>query len=313
MANAIVGDGVSITAITKLPENTYTRALRELNTYYKNKEGQSTWGNVREKLVGLIPYLGSGNITKDVFEKYWGGIVEGKFLTPGQYTNFSVRALTDQGTGDTKTESTGVGGSVNINTLANESRVIIGENRVIDSEQKSLETKSEVTGTLTSMTGNPGDKLTPATSQGSIAGGSVSVQTYKNSSITQVGQEANLLGKQVDVHAANNTLGLNLVLGSGYGQGVATINGMMGVVRGEQTAMAAVDKTASINTFIKGDGLSIIADNHPVILNAATSLFANSSSSSDSAGVANLGAALNTVDVNTFAGTTDLTYGSADR
>jgi hypothetical protein len=64
---------------------------------------------------------------------------------------------------------------------------------------------------------------------------------------------------------------------------------------------------------IKGEKLVLLQIIILLSLNAATSIFANSSSSSDSAGSCYFGLALNTVDVNTFAGTTDLSYGSADR
>ena len=309
-ATAIRGSSISITSNTKLPESPATRFWRELQSYDpRNKEGQSTWENIKEKVMSSLPYLGSADYTKDNFEKYWG-ILEGKFLTLGNYANFSVRAMTDQGVNDTKTKSTGLGGSFNINSLDNTSDVIIGENRILDSKDQPLEVKSAVTGALTSLTGNPGDKLTPATSKGSMVGGSLSVQTYNNKSVTEIGRGAQLSGSKVDVSAANDTLALNLVLGSGYGQGKATINGMLGMVRGEQTAIAAVDKSAIITAT---DTISITADNHPIIFNGATSLMANSGSSSEKAGTAALGAAVNLIDVNTFAGTTDLAYGAEDR
>lgn len=309
----ITGAGVSITASTKLPENAYTRALNEVKSYDpRNAEDQSTTDNVISKIVGLTPYIGSRTANKDVFEKYWG-IIEGSPLTVGNYANFSVRALTDQGTDDTFSKSNGYGLSLNHNTVTNTSTVSIGKNRAISSLNNPLETKSEVTGVLTSVTGNPGDTLTSAMSRGNLVGGSISDQTYNNQSISQIGQGSSLKGSKVDVNAANRTTGIELVLGSGVGQDKVGVNGMASIMRGSQSAIAAVDKTVDLTATDSKEKVSITADNHPIIFNTASSILMNSGSNSETAGSAALGLAANIVDVNTFAGTTDLTYGAADR
>jgi filamentous hemagglutinin family protein len=311
--NEISGAGVSITASTKLPEKPYTRALNELSSYsFANKEDQSTGDNVKAKIIGLLPYEGSKRYTKDVFEKYWG-LLEGSELTLGNYANFSVRALADQGTDDTFSKSNGTGLSANYNDVKNTSSVIIGKNRAITSTANPLETKSEVTGFLTSITGNPGDTLTSATSKGGLVGGSLSMQNYNNESITKVLSGSSLTGSKVDVNAANKTSSIEMVLGSGVGQGRAAVNGMASVMRGSQNAIAAVDRTVDMTTTDDNGKVSITADNHPIIFNAATSIFANSSTSSEATGSATLGLAVNAVDVKTFAGTTDLSYDAPDK
>ena len=309
----ISGSGVSITATTKLPENAYTRGLNELKSYDpRNAEDQSTTENVLSKLVGFTPYIGSRSYNKDVFEKYWG-LLEGSPLTVGNYANFSVRALADQGTDNTFSKSNGYGLSLNHNTVTNTSTVSIGKNRDINSLASPLETKSEVKGVLTSVTGNPGDLLTSAMSRGSLVGGSISDQTYNNASITQIGHGSSLTGSKVDVNAANKTTGIELVLGSGVGQGKVGVNGMASIMRGSQSAIAAVDSTVDLTATDSKEKVSITADNHPIIFNTASSLLMNSGSHTKAPGSAALGLAANLVDVNTFAGTTDLAYGAANR
>jgi len=307
----ISGKNVSITAKTELPQDALERARQVFYSYNPiNSKKSGFWAQVWDKAKGLIP-----GVNTDTFEKYWG-LVELNWLTLGQYGNFSVRAMTDKGTAtdESKTPgstSTGFSGAFNINNVENTSSVIVGANRSIQSIGTPLVLDSKVTGTLTSITGNPGDRLTPTTSKGGMVGGSVSTQTIDNKSINVVGQNSELTGSKVSVTAENEGRSYGLIVGSGVAEGSAAVNGMVNLMRGEQTAIAAVDKSASIIGY-NGDVL-IKAYNDPVVFNLAAGIMANSDSKSSVAVAAELGAGLNMFDVNTFAGTTDTSLGAADR
>ena len=303
-AKALQGNNVYITSKTELPDSVLSATGDYLSKFKKDFSSDKVGQTISNTLAGLIPYVNSSE-----FYKY-AGIAEFKFLSPANYANFTVRAMTDQGGGsDATNASTGLSGMVNVNTVNSNSNVVLGKDRIVKAGDR-LINAARTTGTLTSINGDMGDKLGIGVSQGSLAGASYNQQTINGSSMTVVAQDTKLTGQTVEVTATNKLTGVGLVLGAGMGEGSLSLSGMVNRMVGNQTAIAAVDQSVLINADAPdAKAVHILAANSPFMFNLAGTL---SLSSSDTSGV-NVGAgvAINQFNVNTIAGVMDLSTESA--
>lgn len=239
-----------------------------------------------------------------------------KFISPDQYVNFYVRTEFDHkeaekastGAGTIGGTSTGqdagsklsAAGSININSVTNNSKVILGKNTSIQSAD--ITAQSDTTASLVSFTGNGSEYLKPNSATKAGVGASLAVQQFSSNSLTLVAEGVNLSApsdsedNKVSITAKNKLTPTGVVFSSGQSEEKG-LSGMINVMTGDSNALAVVDNEATIGN--AKTSVNIEATNTSTLTNVAGGFMKTQGTA---VGIA---ASVNLYDVNTVAGVID--------
>lgn len=215
-----------------------------------------------------------------------------QFTGTDQYANFYVRTMAKDGA-DENTKLT-VAGSVNINSVVNNSNVLIGKNAAITATKKAT-VASSTKGETVSFTGNASKFLLPGKANSDGGGASVAFEQFGGNSATIVAEGAVVRGADVAIDANNSLNRTGIIFTAGrageYGQ-----SEMVDIITGDSNALTLVDDEAVVDAKKAAD---ITASNNTVLTNVSGAFM-----KSESAAIG-VGAAVNLYDTNTIAGIVD--------
>ena len=163
---------------------------------------------IKDSFAGLIPTLTS-------------------FLHPANYTNYYVRSAFDE----TKTSDEigasklSAAGSFAINSMPNNSRIILAEDSAVTADMGAVNIKSNAENRIVAITGMGGEYGTSSKAANRGAGISVKVGNFTDNSVVAVGKNAQIKGSDITIDYKEYAKHFNLIYGNGNGKSFgATIN-----------------------------------------------------------------------------------------
>lgn len=223
-----------------------------------------------------------------------------QFTGTDQYANFYVRTMAKDG--DDKQTKLTAAGSVNINSVVNNSNVLIGKNAAI-AAMKKADIASSTTGESVSFTGNASSFLLPGKANSNGGGASVAFEQFGGNSVAIIAEGVVVRGADAAIDATNSLNRTGIVFSAGTA-GENGLSGMVDMMTGDSNALTLVDDEAVVEAQKDTDGQSegkveITASNDTVLTNVAGGFI-----QSESVAIG-AGAAVNLYDTNTLAGIAD--------
>ena len=221
-----------------------------------------------------------------------------QFINAASYANFYVASSTggkaSGGSGNGDAAKVAVAGSVNINNLASNAKVVIGKNSQLIGTEAG-DTAAVDVGAVASqkdivLNGKVKYIIPKQGSAGAdtAVGGNVGVHTTDVNSLVVIGEGANLAGPRIDINADNAVDNVAVTFGGGKDASTG-VTGMVSYMNGNSNSIVAVDDEAKLQTGSSAD-LNLKAVNNTVIWNVV----ADKTSASGTA----LGASVGVVDYN---------------
>ena len=193
------------------------------------------------------------------------------FIHPSNYANYyaltGFYADTTKGNKDVKFEAAG---AFSINSMLNNSRIVVGENSVIKAENGSVNTNSLAQNRVVAITGMGGEHLTSSEAQNNGAGISVFVSNFKNNAVTAFGKNSQIKAKDISLETKDYAKHVNIIYGNGKADSTS-ITGMVSYITSPANSVLALDDS----TKLIGTGdvkLNALSENYITSVNGAITM-----------------------------------------
>ena len=168
------------------------------------------------------------------------------YLHPSSYANYYALAAFykgDEANEDTKLEAAG---ALSINSMLNNSRIVVGDNSVISAENGTVNANSLAQNSVVAITGMGGEHLTSAEAQNKGVGISVMVGNFKNNAVTTFGKNTQIKSKDIKLETNDYAKHVNLIYGNGKADSTS-ITGMVSYFNTPSNSILSLDDSTKLN------------------------------------------------------------------
>ena len=193
------------------------------------------------------------------------------FLHPASYANYYVRsAFADTQSSDSSSATKlDAAGSFSIDSMQNNSRVLLNKGSNINAESGNVEVDSAANGRVVAITGMGGEYLQSSTASNAGAGISVIVGKFDNNSLVNVGK-SEIKGNDVKIKSKDYSKHVNLIYGNGKADSTS-ITGMVSYIKSPTDSIISIDDSAKL-TATKNLNLEATGEDYITSVNGALTL-----------------------------------------
>ena len=238
----------------------YMQALENLNE--KINDTKSTGFDAAVKA------LDSGVKVKSDLENLPSALTA--FTHPSNYANYYALSAFVAGSEGDKNTKLEAAGSFSINSMLNNSRIVVGENSVITAENGAVNTNSLAQNRVVAITGMGGEHLTSSEAQKNGAGISVFVGNFDNNAVTAFGKNSQVKSKDINLETKDYAKHVNIIYGNGKADSTS-VTGMVSYITSPANSILALDDSTKLN----GSGnvnLNALSENYITSVNGAITM-----------------------------------------
>ncbi len=192
------------------------------------------------------------------------------FIHPSSYANYYALSAFVAGSEGDKNTKLEAAGSFSINSMLNNSRIVVGENSVITAENGAVNTNSLAQNRVVAITGMGGEHLTSSEAQKNGAGISVFVGDFENNAVTAFGKNSQIKSKDINLETKDYAKHVNIIYGNGKADSTS-ITGMVSYITSPANSILALDDSTKLN----GSGnveLNAISENYITSVNGGITM-----------------------------------------
>ncbi|MBR4903817.1 MAG: hypothetical protein IKZ53_04035, partial [Selenomonadaceae bacterium] len=216
----------------------YMTALKTLNA--KVADTKSTGFDA------AVQALDKGNEIKTSFESMIPVLTS--FLHPANYSNYYVRsAFSENKTpGQIDASELSGAGSFSINSMPNNSRIILAENSALTANNGAVVINSKAENRVVAITGMGGEYGTSSQAANRGAGISVKVGNFTDNSVVAVGKNAQINASNISMDSKEYAKHVNIIYGNGKADS-ASVTGMVSYFNAPTNNIISIDDSAKLD------------------------------------------------------------------
>ena len=200
--------------------------------------------NAKKDFNGIIDKVRNSQLKEDI------GNLAGNltaFVHPANYANYYVRSAFNDSkdADDADASKIDAAGSISIDTLANNSRILMGKDSKVNAESGNVEVSTNAKGGVVAITGMGGEFLTSSEAAKKGAGISVMVGKFSNNAVVAVGK-SEINANDISLNSTDDSKHVNIIYGNGKADST-TITGMVSYINSPTNSIISIDDSAKIN------------------------------------------------------------------